>query len=140
MKPKMIGAFMECAEVFARLSTANRLKVGSIIVKDDRVVSIGFNGTPPGWPSNNCEGVDGKTLPEVIHAEMNSISKLARSSESGKGATMFVTHSPCMSCAKAIYSAGIVQVYYKTPYKDLSGVDFLQKCGITVAQFELALQ
>ena len=110
MKPKFIQAYMEVAKTFANLSSAKRLQVGAIVVKDDRIISIGYNGTPTGW--DNCceECCDGggpvgagcyhdhctgpKTKPEVIHAESNAISKLARSSESGEGATMFITHAP----------------------------------------------
>lgn len=132
---------MDVAYRFAQLSTAKRLKVGAIIVKDDRIISIGYNGTPSGW-DNECEEVvqlsddtiDLKTKPEVIHAEANSISKLARSSESGNGAFMFLTHSPCIHCAKQIYTAGIKQVYYTTSYRDDSGIEFLKKCGVKINQ------
>lgn len=133
MKDKLINAYMECAEVFARLSTANKLKVGAILVKNQRIISIGYNGTPEGW-DNTCEDEFGKTLPEVIHSEANCISKLAKSNESGENSIMFVTHSPCMQCAKAIYGAGIREVFYKTPYRDDSGILFLEKCGIKVTQ------
>jgi dCMP deaminase len=129
MKEKLLNAYMEVAEVFSRLSTANRLKVGAILVKDQRIISIGYNGTPEGW-CNACEDEHNKTLPEVIHSEMNCINKLARSNESGEGSVMFVTHSPCMECAKSIYGAGIKAVYYKNSYRDDSGIEFLKKCGI----------
>lgn len=123
---------MECAETFSKLSKAERLKVGSIIVKNDRIISIGYNGTPAGWDSNSCEDSNNITLPEVIHSEMNCISKLAKSTESGENSTMFVTHSPCMECAKSIYTAGITTLYYKNDYRDDSGINFLRKCGIFV--------
>ena len=132
MKNKFVHAFMDCAVTFSQLSTAEKLKVGSIIVKDERIISIGYNGTPSGWSSNVCEDTKGNTLPEVIHAEMNCISKLAKSVESGAGATMFVTHSPCMECAKAIYGAGITTVIYKHLYKSSAGIEFLKKCGVEV--------
>jgi dCMP deaminase len=115
MKEKFKRAFMQTAQTFAELSSAQRLKVGAIVVKDDRIISIGYNGMPAGW-SNICEDVteDGslKTKPEVLHAESNAIAKLARSIESGDGADLFVTHSPCIECAKLIYQAGVRRVYY----------------------------
>jgi len=131
MKPKLINAYMECAEVFAKLSTAKKLQVGAIIVKDQRIISIGYNGTPEGW-CNVCEDEHNKTKPEVIHSEMNCINKLARSTESGENSTMFITHSPCMECAKSIYGAGIKEVYFKNFYRDDSGIIFLKKCGINI--------
>ena len=135
MKQKLIDAYMETAEVFAKLSTAKRLKVGAIIVKNQRIISIGYNGTPEGW-CNVCEDERNKTKPEVIHSEMNCINKLAKSNESGEGSVMFVTHAPCMDCAKSIYGAGIKEVYYKNPYRDESGLEFLKKCGITIVHLK----
>lgn len=138
MKQKFIEAFMNAAEVFAALSSARRLHVGAIIVKDNRIISIGYNGMPSGW-DNNCEDivVDGissqlKTKPEVLHAETNAIAKLAKSTESGDGATMFITHAPCLDCAKLIYQSGIKSVYYRNTYRNTDGVDFLNKCNIEV--------
>lgn len=138
MKQKFIEAFMNAAEVFAALSSARRLHVGAIIVKDNRIISIGYNGMPSGW-DNNCEDivVDGissqlKTKPEVLHAETNCIAKLAKSTESGDGATMFITHAPCLDCAKLIYQSGIKSVYYRNTYRNTDGVDFLNKCNIEV--------
>ena len=124
---------METAEVFAKLSTAKRLKVGAIIVKDQRIISIGYNGTPEGW-CNNCEDEHNNTKPEVIHSEMNCINKLAKSTESGENSIMFITHSPCIDCAKSIYGAGIIEVFFKNSYRDNSGIIFLEKCGIKVNQ------
>ena len=138
MKPRLLQAYMRTAETFAELSHARRLHVGAIVVKDDRIISIGYNGMPAGW-DNNCEiEVDGKliTRPEVLHAESNAVSKLARSSESGDGATMFVTHAPCMECSKLIYQSGIRRVYFGAAYRDDSGVQFLKQCGIAVEQME----
>ena len=135
MKQKLIDAYMETAEVFAKLSSAKRLKVGAIIVKNQRIISIGYNGTPEGW-CNVCEDENNKTKPEVIHSEMNCINKLAKSNESGEDSVMFVTHSPCMDCAKSIYGAGIREVYYKNSYRDDSGIDFLKKCGVSVVHLK----
>lgn len=161
---------MDVAHRFAELSHARRLKVGALIVKDDRIISIGYNGTPAGW-DNDCENFElmdntageqlsveeiltrwpfeGKfwvhgreintryrlvTKPEVLHAEMNALMKLAKSNESGDGSYMFLTHSPCLNCAKGIFQAGIKSVYYRAQYRDQDGVDFLKKCRISVNQ------
>jgi len=140
MKEKYIRAYMDVAERFAELSSAQRLQVGAIAVKDNRIISIGYNGMPSGW-DNSCENEvieNGwpslKTKPEVLHAESNCISKLARSPESGEGAVMFVTHAPCIDCAKLIYQSGIAEVYYQRDYRDTAGLDFLKQCGIPVTQ------
>lgn len=154
MKEKWINAFMDTAERFAQLSSSRRLHVGAVVVKDERIVSIGYNGTPAGW-DNNCEDKiyceDGDwseqllpkdanqwrryklvTKKEVIHAEANAISKLARSNESGAGSSMFITHAPCVDCAKLIYGAGINTVYYRNSYRNTDGLEFLNKCGINI--------
>lgn len=142
MKQKWIDAYMDTAERFAQLSSAKRLHVGACVVKDHRIISIGYNGMPSGW-DNSCEDEtyadDGfhvitKTKEEVIHAEANAISKLARSNESGLGSDMFITHAPCIQCAKLIYGAGIQKVYYRDTYRETTGTDFLVKCGIEVHQ------
>jgi dCMP deaminase len=153
MKQKLVDAYMKTAETFAELSHARRLHVGAIVVKDDRIISIGYNGMPAGW-DNNCEYEEEilqsefgkgnwlektgqlKTRPEVLHAETNAIAKLAKSNESGLGATMFITHAPCLDCAKLIYQSGISSVLYRDSYRDTSGVSFLEKSGITVAQIK----
>jgi len=133
---------MKTAETFAELSHARRLHVGAIVVKDDRIISIGYNGMPAGW-DNNCEYDDTNpqtkrtslvTKPEVLHAETNAIAKLAKSNESGLGATMFITHAPCLDCAKLIYQSGISSVLYRNTYRDTSGITFLEKSGVTVEQ------
>ena len=139
---------MKTAETFAELSHARRLHVGAIVVKDDRIISIGYNGMPAGW-DNNCEdealdsysGFEGaihstrlKTKPEVLHAETNAIAKLAKSNESGLGATMFITHAPCLDCAKLIYQSGIRSVFYRDNYRSTAGVEFLKKSGIDAEQ------
>lgn len=144
MKKKMIDAFMDTAERFSELSHARRLKVGAIIVKDDRIISIGYNGMPAGW-DNNCEDEiydeDGfhitlKTKPEVLHAERNALDKLAKGNEGGDGAVLFVTHSPCLECAKSIYGAGIKAFYYRKNYRSQEGLVFLNKCGVEVIQVD----
>jgi dCMP deaminase len=152
MPKKIDHAHMNAAEWYAKLSHARRLQVGAIITKDDRVISIGYNGTPAGW-DNNCEdeieekftyvidyggeqyegaNISLKTKAEVIHAESNAIGKLARSSESGEGATMYITHAPCFDCAKLIHVAGINKVFYRNQYRNTDGIDFLNKCNIEV--------
>ena len=164
MKPKLAQAYMRTAEIFAELSHARRLHVGAIVVKEDRIISIGYNGMPAGW-DNNCEdkeymdrGAGGwlspdeiemqwpledengryklKTKAEVLHAESNALAKLARSSESGLGADLFVTHSPCLDCAKLIYQSGIKRVYFGTAYRSSQGIEFLRASGVDVKQIE----
>jgi dCMP deaminase len=171
MKEKLKRAYMKTAETFAELSHAQRLHVGAIVVKDDRIISIGYNGMPAGW-DNNCEDreymsrdaggwlspdeieeqwpftewedIDQaftkryrlKTKPEVLHAETNCIAKLARSSDSGLGADMFITHAPCLDCAKLIYQSGIKRVWYGTQYRDSTGTEFLRKSGIEIEQLD----
>ena len=150
MKQKFIDAYMDVAERFAQLSSAKRLQVGAIVVKDDRIISIGYNGMPSGWNNvceeccdgggtvgagcyhDHCEGP--KTKPEVLHAESNAIAKLARSPESGEGASIFITHSPCIGCAKLIYQSGIATVYYKNDYRSTQGIEFLNKSDIKVVK------
>ena len=145
MKRKHIQASMKTAFNYAECSTAKRLKVGCVIVKDDRIISIGYNGMPSGW-TNECEEStlwrNGKQLtqpilvtkPEVLHAEENAITKLAKCTESGEGASAFITHAPCLSCSKLLHGSGIVEVYYVHPYKDTSGLEFLRKCGIILTK------
>ena len=171
VKYQLKQAYMKTAETFAELSHARRLHVGAIIVKDDRIISIGYNGMPAGW-DNNCENVewcsgggwlsaeeieegwpyeghyidvDGntmqgryrlKTKPEVLHAETNAIAKLARSTESGIGANLFVTHSPCLDCAKLIFQSGISHVWYRHSYRDDAGVNFLKNSGVNIEQLK----
>jgi dCMP deaminase len=170
MKEKHLIAYMRTAKIFADLSIAQRLHVGAIVVKDDRIISIGYNGMPAGW-DNNCEDKEymdrgaggwlnpdeiehqwplvGKfwidtqevdtryrlvTKPEVLHAERNALDKLAKGSEGGDGATMFVTHSPCLECAKSIYGAGIKRVYFGEQYRSEDGIHFLKKCGVKISE------
>lgn len=137
---------MKVAESFSGLSSAKRLQVGAIVVKEDRIISIGYNGMPSGW-DNDCEDYHGLdfngnptlvTKPEVLHAETNAIAKLAKSSESGNNASIFITHAPCLDCAKLIYQSGINSVYYRNAYRNEDGVKFLHKAGIRVAKIETA--
>lgn len=136
---------MKVAESFSGLSSAKRLQVGAIVVKEDRIISIGYNGMPSGW-DNECEELVHriaeepilKTKPEVLHAETNAIAKLAKSSESGNNASIFITHAPCLDCAKLIYQSGINSVYYRNTYRNEDGVKFLHKAGIRVAKIETA--
>lgn len=159
---------MDWAHRAAECSHAVRLKVGSVIVQDDTVVSYGFNGMPAGWdnicehrvtadsaggwlsaeeielayPHSQLDPVTGqqvrygfKTNPQVLHSERNALDKLARKGNvGGAGATMFVTHSPCLECAKSIYGAGILAVYYGKLYRDPAGIDFLNQCGVHTEQ------
>ena len=146
MKEKWINAFMDTAFRFADLSSAVRLRVGAVVVKDNRIISIGYNGMPAGW-TNECEyhiseyneitkswypTGETKTKDEVIHAEANAILKLARDGERGNDSSLFCTHAPCIHCAKLIHGAGINTVYYRNSYRDTSGLDFLTKCNIEV--------
>lgn len=132
---------MQTAQTFAELSSARRLQVGAIVVKDDRIISIGYNGMPAGW-DNDCEDEnlheDGSTTlttkPEVLHAESNAIAKLAKSNDSGNGATLFVTHAPCLQCAKLIYQSGINNIVYRENYRDDAGLRFLEKSGVVIEQ------
>ena len=150
MKQKYIDAHMKTAEVYAELSSARRLHVGCVVVKDNTIIGIGYNGMPSGW-DNDCEyrnyrdldenyqflDEDGttyslRTRPEVLHAETNAIAKIARSTNSSEGSTLFVTHAPCLDCSKIIHQAGINSVYYRNSYRDTQGIDFLKQCGINV--------
>ena len=147
MKQKFRDAYMKTAEVFAELSSARRLHVGAIIVKDDRIISIGYNGTPSGW-DNNCENevyiddfhIEMTTKPEVIHAEANAILKLAQSTDSAKDSVLFVTHCPCMECVKMIISCGISAIIYKHEYRFHEQLELLRKCNIRVYNYDMLLQ
>lgn len=170
MKQKFIDLYMDWARRVAQLSYARRLNVGAVVVKDDTVISYGYNGMPAGW-DNDCENVELmdsdaggwlsplevieqwpyegkfwingeevdtryrlKTKSEVLHAESNAIAKLARSNNSGLDADIFITHSPCIECAKLIYQSGIRNVFYRENYRDNTGIDFLQKSGVNVTK------
>jgi dCMP deaminase len=146
MKTKWIDAYMDTAERFAQLSSAVRLQVGAVVVKDHRIISIGYNGMPSGW-DNVCEEIvavpvtdprydynnftkELKTKDEVIHAEANAILKLAKSHDGGDGASLFCTHAPCIQCAKLVAGAGIKKFYYRDTYRDDHGLVFLEKSGV----------
>lgn len=134
---------MSIADITAKLSYAKRLQVGAVIVKENQILATGYNGMPSGW-ENVCEyetyEEDGfhiklTTKPEVLHAEMNSLMKVAKSTESSQGAVLFCTHAPCLDCAKATYQAGITEVFYKDEYRSEDGIKFLKMCGIKVQKY-----
>jgi dCMP deaminase len=161
MKTKFIQAHMKAAEVYAELSSATRLHVGCVVVKDNTIIGIGYNGMPTGW-DNNCEDTEyvikeecyatdesmlqngftesahswsrKRTKREVLHAETNALAKIARSTNSSDGSSLFVTHEPCLDCAKIIHQAGIKEVFYRNPYPRANGgAEFLKKCGVEVS-------
>lgn len=157
MKPKFIEAHMKAAENYSKLSSAKRLQVGCVIVKDDTIIGIGYNGMPAGW-TNECEkkvyadetNFDSEdwtfteedsglllkyntvTKDEVLHAETNAITKVAKSTNSTDGAEMFVTHAPCLDCAKLIHQSGIKKLFYRNTYKNDDGLKFLKRCSVEV--------
>ena len=166
MKNKFVSAHMEAAKVYAKLSSAKRLQVGCVIVKNNTIIGIGYNGMPSGW-DNECEDVtfvsdspeldyetmtnDGYTFgaykefagwtkrttkPEVLHAETNALAKVAKSTNSTEGADMFVTCSPCIECAKLIHQSGIRRVFYGHTYRNDDGLKFLEKCNIETIQIK----
>ena len=126
---KYSKAYLKIAEEWAQLSYCQRKKVGAIIVKDRMIISDGYNGTPTGF-ENVCEDEDGKTKWSVLHAEANAILKVAGSTQTCKGATLYVTLSPCRECSKLIHQSGITRVVYSNKYKDISGLKFLEKAGV----------
>lgn len=156
-RKKYHNLYMDLAERISKMSFAKRLQVGSVLVKNDNILSYGWNGMPSGW-DNNCEDeiftyderdtyyernewkYDEitkrysrlKTKPEVLHSEYNCIAKVSRSTNSSEGASLFVTHAPCLDCAKIIHQAGINSVYYRNTYRSEDGINFLNKCGINV--------
>ena len=133
MKQKFIDLYMDMAIRISAMSVANRLKVGCVVVKNDNIISFSWNGTPPGW-DNACEDEHNVTKSDVLHSEENALCKLAREGISGKDATLFCTHSPCVKCARLIHSVGIKEVYYKDEYTPTEGLDFLIKGGIKVTK------
>ena len=147
MKERMKDFYMTLADSCAGMSRAENLQVGAVVVKKDNILAFGWNGTPAGW-DNTCEYdlhkvdehgnhyVEKKTKPEVLHAERNALDKLARGHETGRGASLFTTHAPCMECAKSIYNTGIKKVYYKEEYKSPDGLTFLQYCGIVTEKLK----
>lgn len=132
MKPNKFDiAYLKMATEWAKLSYCKRKKVGAIIVKDRTIISDGYNGTPSGF-DNCCEDENGDTHWYVLHAEANAILKLASSTQSAKGATLYITLSPCKECSKLIVQSGITKVYYINEYKDLEGVRLMKDNGIEV--------
>ncbi len=129
-------AYLKMAETWGKLSYCKRRKVGAIIVKNRMIISDGYNGTPTGF-ENVCEDEENYTKWYVLHAEANAILKVASSTQSCNGATLYVTLSPCRECSKLIHQSGISRVVYSVAYKDLSGVEFLQKAGVIVNQISL---
>jgi len=122
-------AYLKMAMEWAKLSYCNRRKVGALIVKDRMIISDGYNGTPSGF-ENFCEDDNGYTKWYVLHAEANAILKVANSTQSCTGSTLYLTMSPCSNCSKLIHQAGIARVVYAKEYKDLSGIEFLNKAGV----------
>ena len=127
--------YLRMAREWSKLSYCRRKQVGALIVKDGMIISDGYNGTPSGM-ENICEDDTGKTKWYVLHAEANAITKLARSTQSGQGATLYVTVSPCRECSKLIFQSGIKRVVYYENYKDSSGLDFLRKAGVSVEKID----
>ncbi len=127
--------YLEMAQVWAKNSYCKRRQVGALIVKDRMIISDGYNGTPSGF-ENICEDESGVTKPYVLHAEANAITKVAKSGNSSEGATLYVTASPCMECAKLIIQAGIKRVVYQDQYRLMDGIELLQKAGIECVHIE----
>lgn len=128
---KYDSAYLKMAEIWGQLSYCERKKVGALIVKDRMIISDGYNGTPSGF-ENVCEDEDHFTKWYVLHAEANAILKVAASTQSCKGATLYITLSPCKECSKLIHQSGIVRVVYSRAYKDMTGLDFLKKAGVAL--------
>lgn len=136
MKQKHINAYLQSAEAFANCSNATRLKVGAVIVKDNRIISCGYNAMPE-HISDPCELPDGTTDPRVRHAEKSALMGLVRSNQSAVGSVLFCTHACCEFCSIDIVDAGIAKVYYKHAYRCTKGVDYLQRYGVEVEQLEM---
>lgn len=134
-KTKFDKSYLAMASVWAENSYCTRRKVGAILVKDRMIISDGYNGTPSGF-ENECEDANGVTKPYVLHAEANAITKVAKSGNSSEGATLYITASPCMECAKLIIQAGISRVVYKDEYRITDGIDLLRRAGVEVQKVE----
>jgi dCMP deaminase len=130
---KFDKAYLRIAREWSKLSHCNRKQVGALIVKDRMIISDGYNGTPTGF-ENPCEDEEGYTKWYVLHAEANAILKVAGSTQSCEGATLYITMSPCKECSKLIHQAGIKRLVYHIKYKDCSGLDFLEKAGVELCQ------
>lgn len=136
IETKFDRSYIEMARVWAKNSYCKRRQVGALIVKDRMIISDGYNGTPSGF-ENICEDGNGNTKPYVLHAEANAITKVAKSNNSSEGATLYITDSPCMECAKLIIQSGIVRVVYQNKYRITDGLDLLERAGVVVEQLEL---
>ena len=128
-------AYLAMAKRWSELSHCTRKKVGAVIVKDRMIISDGYNGTPTGF-ENPCEDEENYTKWYVLHAEANAILKVASSTQSCKGSTLYLTLSPCRECSKLVYQAGIKRLVYDKAYKDTTGLEFLQKAGVEVVQLD----
>ena len=128
-------AYLRMAHEWSKLSYCKRRQVGALIVKDKMIISDGYNGTPSGF-ENFCEDEEGYTKWYVLHAEANAILKVASSTQSCRGATLYITMSPCQQCSKLIHQAGIKRLVYHEEYKDNSGVKFLEKAGVTITHLD----
>lgn len=128
--------YLRMAKIWAENSYCTRRQVGALIVKNKMIISDGYNGTPSGFP-NICEGEDGLTLPYVLHAEANAITKIARSGNNSDGATLYVTDAPCIECAKLIIQSGIKRVVYARSYRLTDGIELLTKAGIEVEKMNI---
>jgi len=135
MKSKFDSRYLEMASIWAKNSYCKRRQVGALIVKDNMIISDGYNGTPSGF-ENICEDESGVTKPYVLHAEANALTKVAKSGNSSLGATLYVTASPCMECAKLIIQSGIKRVVYKDEYRITDGIDLLRRAGIEVEKID----
>lgn len=128
--------YLRMARIWSENSYCLRRKVGAILVKDKMIISDGYNGTPSGFP-NICEAEDGFTLPYVLHAEANAITKVARSNNSSEGSTLYVSTSPCMECSKLIIQAGIKRVVFSELYRVTDGLDLLRQAGVEILHLPL---
>ncbi|MCK5462254.1 MAG: dCMP deaminase family protein [Bacteroidales bacterium] len=131
--------YIQMARVWATNSYCKRRQVGALIVKDRMIISDGYNGTPSGF-ENECEDENNRSKPYVLHAEANAITKVAKSNNSSEGATLYITASPCMDCAKLIIQAGIIRVVYADEYRIVDGIELLEKAGIEVVQLSSVIE
>lgn len=129
--------YLRMARIWSENSYCTRRKVGALLVKDQMIISDGYNGTPSGFP-NVCEDSDNRTLPYVLHAEANAITKVAKSNNSSGGSTLYVTDSPCIECAKLIIQAGIKRVVYSKLYRITDGIDLLKTAGVATEYLPLS--
>ena len=139
---KLDERYLAMAKEWSKMSHAKRKKVGCLIVKDEQIISDGYNGTPSGF-NNECEHDSYKnglpiliTKPEVLHAESNALMKLARSTNSSEGATIYCTYSPCFDCAKLIVQSGVKRFVYKETYRNIEGLNLLKKAGVEIVNYE----